>query len=198
MQIDLTGIELGPKMLACMERERLFVLHYLAICAEDGKGDASEAARRAGYSDPGKHSGSIRVQGHSLMHRERVREAMHEVAKTEFVGLLLPAVMARKKLIENGKHPDHAGAVNSTLSALGLGERSAVDLRVSGTVELNHTDAALADLRRLKTLGVPREKLLEIFGFSGLPRYEKMLALTDQRPKGETLNLEVADANSPE
>lgn len=181
MTIDLTGIELGPKMLACTERERLFVLHYLRICGEEGRGDASEAARRAGYADPGKHSASIRVRGHALMHRERVREAMFEVGKTEFVGLLLPAVMARKRLVENDKHPDHAGAVNSTLSALGLGERSTLDVNVSGSVELNHTDAAVADLRRLKALGVPREKLIEMFGYSGLERYEAMLAAKEPK-----------------
>lgn len=180
MAIDLTGIELGPKMLACTERERLFVLHYLTICVEEGQVNASEAARRAGYADPGGDSASIRVQAHSLMHRERVREAMHEVAKTEFVGLLLPAVAARKKLVGNDKHPDHAGAVNSTLSAMGFGERSTLDVNLKGEITVNHTDAALADLERLEALGVPEEKLVDLFGYSGLERYRKMLAA---RPK---------------
>jgi hypothetical protein len=37
------------------------------------------------------------------------------------------------------------------------------------------------DLQRLKSLGVPREQLLETFGYSGLDRYEKLLA--ERQPK---------------
>lgn len=174
--MEFSGIELGPKMQACTERERLFVLHYLNMCFEFGKVDATAAARLAGYSDPGGVSSAIRVRAHELMHRERVREAMIEVGRTEFIGLLLPAIAARKKLIEDGKHRDHGGAVSSTLSALGLGERSTVDVNVNGTVTVNHTDAAVDDLARMLELGVSREKLIEAFGYSGLERYERMLA----------------------
>ena len=37
-----------------------------------------------------------------------------------------------------------------------------------------------AEYRRLKALGVPREKLIESFGFSGLSRYEKLLEASDR------------------
>lgn len=179
--MDLTGIEFGPKMQACSERERQFVMHYLLICAEDGRPNASEAARRAGYADAGKDSTSIRVRAHTLIHRERVKEAIAEVGKREFVGLLFPAIFAARRLIEKPDHPDHAGMVKATLASLGLGERTAIDLNVSGSVTVNHTDAAIEDLRRLKALGVPRDKLVEMYGFSGLDRYEKMLAAADAR-----------------
>lgn len=173
--MDLAGIEFGPKMQACSERERKFVLHYLMICADEGKANATEAARRAGYADAGKDSASIRVRAHDLIHRDRVREAIAEVGRREFMGLLFPAIAAARSLLENPKHPDHAGMVKSTLAALGLGERTAVDINVNGEITVNHTDAALQDLRRLKALGVPRDKLIEMYGFSGLDRYEKML-----------------------
>lgn len=161
-------------MQACSERERAFVMHYLAICAEEGKGNATEAARRSGYEDSG--DAGIRVRGHQLLHRDRVRAAMVEVGRTEFLGLMFPSIIAARRLIENDKHPDHAGMVKSALSALGFGERTAVDLNVSGEVNLNHTDSALADLQRFIALGLPREKLVETFGASGLERYERMLA----------------------
>jgi hypothetical protein len=167
--------DIGPKMQACSERERAFVLAYLQA-GQLGSWDASAAARAAGCSDPGPHSSAIRVRGHELLHRERVIEAMDEVARKHFRGLLLPAVVAMGKLIEKGDHPDHAGAVKTTLSRLGIVERSGVDLNISGEVQVNHTDAALEDLRRMLALGVPREKLVEVFGFSGLSRYEKMLS----------------------
>jgi hypothetical protein len=53
-------------------------------------------------------------------------------------------------------------------------------------VTVNHTDAAIEDLRRLLALKVPREELVQIFGFSGLDRYEKMLEIADQRVSRET------------
>lgn len=171
--------ELGPKMKACSERERLFVWAFL----EQGCQDASDAARKAGFSDPGPQSSSIRVRGHELRHRPRVIEAMQEVARMYFGGLLLPAVLAAEDMITNPKHPDHAKMVQAVLGAQGLGERKAVDVNFAGEVTVNHTDAALDDLRRYLDLEVPRRKLEEIFGFSGLERYEKMLAAREGRAR---------------
>lgn len=179
--MDFAQIEFGPKMQACSAIERKFVWFYITDVAEGCKPNASEAARKAGYSDPGGDSASIRVQAHALMHRERVLAAIEEVGKKAFRGLFIPAIMAQKALLENEKHPDHAKVVQSTLSRLGLTERTGVDVNVTGEVHHNHTDAALNDLRALRELQVPREKLVEIFGFSGLSRYEKMLAETDAR-----------------
>lgn len=169
-------ITLGPKMQACSELERRFVW---ALLTQTGKPNATEAAREAGYKD--SDNGGIRVRAHVLMHRERVLEALEEVGRKAFRGLLLPSILATRALIENEKHPDHARTVQSTLSRLGFGERSGLDVNVSGEVTLNHTDAAVDDLRRLKALCVPQSKLEEIFGFSGLARYERMLAEADRR-----------------
>lgn len=169
--------ELGPKMQACSERERRFVWAFL----ENGCEDAADAARKAGCSDPGPQSSAIRVRGHELRHRPRVIEAMQEVARQYFGGLLLPAVLAAEDMITNKKHPDHAKMVLSTLSAHGLGDRTKIDVNHSGEVQVNHTDAAIDDLRRYLDLEVPRAKLVEIFGFSGLQRYERMLAEREGR-----------------
>ena len=134
--------ELGPKMQACSPRERLFVWAFL----EQGCQDAADAARKAGCSDPGPPSSAIRVRGHELRHRPRVIEAMQEVARMYFGGLLLPAVLAAEDMITNPKHPDHAKMVQAVLGAQGLGERKGIDLNVSGGVSVetkSHTDAAL-------------------------------------------------------
>lgn len=175
--MDLSQIELGPKMLACSVQERKFVLAYL----QNGGKDATAAARAAGYSDPGMHSSAIRVRGHEVLHRQRVLEAIKEVGNKYFQALLIPAIAAMEDLIDNPKHPDHAKTVFSTLSRLGLTERSGLDVNMSGSVTLNHTDEAIDQLRMLKSLAVPREKLVEIFGFSGLDRYERMLAEADHK-----------------
>ncbi len=169
--------ELGPKMLACSERERRFVWEFLL---NDCK-DATDAARKAGCSDPGPHSSAIRVRGHELRYRERVREAIQEVARAHFGGMLLPAVLAAEAVVMNAKHPDHAKMVLAVLGAQGLGARTGIDVNVSGSVTVNHTDAAVEDLARLLALNVPRERLIETFGYSGLPRLERMLADRDRR-----------------
>lgn len=162
-------------MQALAERERKFVWFYLT---NDGPPNGAQAARDAGYSDAGE---ACKVRAHSLLHRERVILALEEVGKKAFRGLLAPAVKAAGVLIRNAKHVDHSKAVFTTLARLGLGEKSTVDVNVSGEVQHNHTDAALADLRTLLSLSVPEEKLIEIFGFSGLSRYRKMLAETDAK-----------------
>jgi len=165
-------------MQACSERERKFVWFYIT---NEGKPNATQAARDAGYVDIGKESASIRVTAHGLLHRERVILALEEVGRKAFRGLLGPAVKAAASLIEDPKHFNHSQAVFTTLARLGLGEKSTVEVNVSGDVTVNHTDQALNDLRTLLGLGVAREKLVEIFGFSGLSRYEKMLAEQDAR-----------------
>lgn len=179
--MDFSEIELGPKMQACSERERKFVWFYVTNAADGDKPNASQAARDAGYADPGAENATVRVQAHALMHRERVLSAIEEVGKKAFRSLLVPAVMATSKLINDPKSPDHAKAVMSTLSRLGVTERSGIDVNVSGEVQHSHTDAALNDLRTLLSLSVPEEKLIEIFGFSGLSRYRKMLAEADAK-----------------
>jgi hypothetical protein len=175
--MDFSEIELGPKMQACSERERLFVWHYVT----DDDGNATEAARKAGYVD--SENGAIRRRGYMLIHRDRVLAAIEEVAGKAFRGLLAPAVRATRNMIENPKHADHAKTVLSTLSRLGKSERSGLDVHLGGELTVNHTDAALTDLRTLIGLGVAEEKLVEIFGFSGLSRYRKMLAETDAKAK---------------
>jgi hypothetical protein len=173
--MDFSEIELGPRMSALPERERKFVWFYLT---NEGKPNGAQAARDAGYSDK---SEGAKVLAHALLHRERVILALEEVGRKAFRGLLGPAVKAAAKLIEADKHPDHSKAVFTTLARLGLGEKSTVDVNVGGELTVNHTDSALNDLRTLLALAVPEEKLIEIFGFSGLSRYRKMLAETDAK-----------------
>jgi hypothetical protein len=173
--MDFSEIELGPRMQALPERERRFVWFYLT---NEGKPNGAQAARDAGYSDVGE---ACKVRAHLLLHRERVLLALEEVGKKAFRGLLGPAIKATAAMIADPKHADHAKTVSSTLARLGLTERTGVDVNVSGDLTVNHTDAALNDLRTLLSLAVPEEKLVEIFGFSGLSRYRKMLAETDAK-----------------
>jgi hypothetical protein len=160
--------DLGPKMLALNERERAFVCAYLA-----NAGNAKQAAITAGYSDLGD---AAKVRGHHLLHRPKILDALDEVGKKTFRGLLAPCLAAAKAIIERPDHPDHSKMVIALLSRLGYHERATVDVNISGSVELNPTDRAVEDLKIMLDLGVPEDKLLETFGYSGLGRYKKMVA----------------------
>lgn len=152
--------ELGPKMMACSEREQAFVMAYLS-----NGGNGTEAARAAGYSDPAKGdykgSAGIRVRAYELLHREKVLAAIEEVGRKEFRGLLVPALTALKTLLEKPDHTDHAKVVQSVLSRLGFSEKAAVEMNINHT-HTDRTGAALMD--RIKELaakhGLDPEKLL--------------------------------------
>ena len=181
----LASIPLGPKMQACNERERVFAFAYATGIASS----AAEAARLAGCSEPvlsrtGKRSNSLRSRASQILHKPRVMEAIEEVCRAEFRGLVPLVIGAAKRLLLNAEHPDHQKTVVSLLSRLGYGEQTQVAVSVSGEITVDHTTAALEDLRRLKALGVAREKLVETFGFSGLDRYERLLLEHDaKQPK---------------
>ena len=46
---------------------------------------------------------------------------------------------------------------------------------------VDHDAEAIAQLRMLKSLDVPRAKLEEVFGFTGLSRYERLLDIEDAK-----------------
>ncbi len=171
----------GPKMLALRDRERRFVWAFLMNAMTDGQENGAQAARDAGYSDVKE---GAKVRAHGLLHRGDVLDAMNEVAGRELRGLAIPAVVALGKLVSSAKHPDHRKSIEMVLNRVGHGERSAIDINVSGEITVNHTDEAIEQLRQLRELGVPRVKLEEVFGFSGLARYEKMLAEVERKRIG--------------
>jgi hypothetical protein len=167
----LAGLDMGPCLQACSERERIFAFAVGSGIADNN----SQAARLAGYAEPASQS------AFQVAHKERVVAAIEEVARSTFRALVPRVIRAAQKVIDDPKHKHHVPLILSLLSKMGYAERTAVDVNVSGAVTVNHTDRAVEDLRQLKELGVPREKLVELFGFSGLPRYEAMLAERDGR-----------------
>jgi hypothetical protein len=154
------------------ERWRKFVWNYVFNGA-----NGAEAARAAGYSDVKE---AAKVRAHILLQREDIDAAIQALTTKYLFSLAPKAAMALERLLDNPKHPKHDRAIDMVLNRSGHGETSKVDVSLSGNVAVSHSDAAVSDLRRLKALGLPRDRLLEVFGFSGLDRYERMLALTDQ------------------
>ena len=155
------------------ERERAFVWH--TVC---NGGNGRQAAIAAGYSDQGE---AAKVRAHALRAKDSIRAAMHECAWGLLGSLAIPAVRSLEALIEKPDHPDHFKAVTAVLSRIGFGEKVQINHHHSGSIDVSHTDAALEALSYLKSMAVPREKLVEQFGHSGLARYEKMLEERDAK-----------------
>lgn len=151
------------------DRERRFCWQYMW-----NGGNGSKAARDAGYSDK---SEGAKVRAHELLTRQDILDAIGELGRRYLYSLQPKALVRLGKLLESENERVAVKAVDMTLSRTGLSERTAIDLNVTGTVKtVDHTQAAVEDLRRLKAMGVPRDELVRVFGFSGLSRYEKLLA----------------------
>jgi len=155
------------------ERERAFVWHYMLNGA-----NGSKAAKAAGYSDVKE---GAKVRAHALLQRGDVQEALRALC-TKYLFSLAPKALFRLSTLLGSENERVAlKAVDMTLARTGFAERTALDVNVGGQVTVSHKDAAVEDLRRLKALGVPRAELERTFGFSGLTRYEKLLAAEDAK-----------------
>lgn len=167
------------------DRERLFVWHYMF-----NGGDGAKAARAAGYSDVKE---GAKVRAHGLLQKQEVQDALKSLC-TKYLFSLAPVALVnlRKHLMSDNERIS-LKATEMTLSRTGFAERQSLDVNVSGSVEVNHTEETLTQLRTLKDLGVPRDKLVDIFGFSGLARYEGMLAERAQRAAPKMIEGEVVE-----
>jgi hypothetical protein len=170
----LEGIPQGPKMQALRtDRERAFAFAYATGICET----AADAAKLAGYGRP------YRKSAYQVIHKPRVTEAIEEVSRERFRNLVPMVISAAERVLRDPSHKDHGRLISSLLGRMGYSEKTSLDVNVSGAVVVNHVDAAVDDLRRLKALNVPHEKLLEVFGFSGLERYEQLLLERDSKTK---------------
>ncbi|HUZ32268.1 MAG TPA: hypothetical protein VMV19_09245 [Xanthobacteraceae bacterium] len=167
--------DFGPAMSACLPKERAFVLVLL-----EGKSGA-QAAREAGY---GAQDGTSTAEtmariAHRTLGRGRVIDALAEQSRKTIRSLAPVAIQAVRDVLTTTNHKDRAKV------ALNLIERvdptvTRVDAHVTHEI-VDHRKDALEQLRSLKALGVAREKLEELFGFTGLPMLEKQLAEQDAK-----------------
>jgi len=105
----LKGVELGPAMLECNERERLFAfLVGSGLCETAG-----EAAEQAGYGRPFKAS------AYQAKQKPRVIAAIEEVARVQFRNLVPAVIRAAERVIDDPKHKQHVPLIISLLGRLG-------------------------------------------------------------------------------
>jgi hypothetical protein len=113
MDGPLKGIELGPAMFECNERERVFAfLVGSGLCETAG-----EAAEQAGYGRPFNQS------AYQARQKARVIAAIEEVAKVQFRNLVPAVIRAAERVIEDPKHKQHVPLIISLLGGSGIRRR---------------------------------------------------------------------------
>jgi hypothetical protein len=168
----------GPKMLALpSDRHRAFVRSLYDV--KPGFGFAVKAAKLSGWGCETSSPQSMATIASRLMHDERVLEAIREEDEKHIRSSAPRAIAALSRLIETPSAKDHVRGIGIVLDRVHPAQtHHQVDVHHH---TIDHTVEAVAQLRMLKGLDVPRSKLEEVFGFSGLARYERLLDLDDAK-----------------
>lgn len=167
---------LGPAMAECTPPERKFVR---ALFDDDGqkRGLFARAAKAAGYSAT-SNDGLSRA-ANKLFHRPRVIAAIQELTKLLIRKDAPMAVRTVREIMSDKSHRDRLKAARTVLERV-----DAVEQHHKVDVEINdrrksHDEQAIEILRYYKSLGLDRDALEKIFGFSGHSILEEKLAKAD-------------------
>ena len=129
-----------------------------------------------------EHAKSWSVIAARFAHDEKVLAALHEEDQKRIRASAPRAIRALQHLIEDPEHKDHARGIGMVLDRVHPAEtRHTVDV----VHHVDHDAEAIAQLRMLKQLDVPRAKLEAVFGFTGLSRYERLLDIEDAKRRPE-------------
>jgi hypothetical protein len=163
--------EWGPCMRALpSDRWRAFVEHL--VLGAGGHGAQAAAARKAGFGHARTRPITMAKIASRLARDDRVISAIAEESR-KIIRIGAPAAArALLNLVNDPTHKDHGRAVGLLLARTDP-ETSTQNINV--THKLLDPDAeAIEELRALRQLGTPREKLLELFGPNGLERVEAL------------------------
>lgn len=166
---------LGPAMQALNPRQRTFAEGLMIGLS------MSEAYRAAGYKDT-KAEYTARAASR-LAHSDPIIAALQELTKSKLRLLAPKAITAVDEILGDKYHKDRAKVAENILGRLDP-IVSKVDAHVTHEI-IDHTAEAVQELRMLKQLGVAREKLLEMFGHTGLGIYERIMAEEDEKASSQ-------------
>jgi hypothetical protein len=183
---EFANVKWGPAMRALSDRGRAFVLALFSVAP--GFGAAVRAAQEACYGTTTSTPQSMASIASGLMHDEKILAAVREHSERYIKNSAPRALTALMNLIEDPSSRDHARGIAMLLDRVHPVE-SHHSIDVQHTVTVDHRKETLDSLRAFKRLGVSRERLLEIFGFSGLSIYERELEREDAEAAGQTPRL---------
>ncbi|MBN9051553.1 MAG: hypothetical protein J0H78_19005 [Rhizobiales bacterium] len=163
--------DLGPAMRVCLPKEREFVLNMLAGM------NKAQAARHAGYGLPHSTAETMAKTALRLSQRPRVVAALVEEAQKALRSMAPEAIGSLRELLTTFDPKAKLKAIEVILARTDPAVQR-IDQNVK--VEVVDRDAEnLKALRAFKASGATRQFLEEWFGYSGLLRYEKMIAVED-------------------
>jgi hypothetical protein len=144
------------------------------LLEEPGRGAATAAARAAGFGKANSSALTMAQIASRLLRDPRVVAALAAESKKLLRAGAPEATKALMALIRNPEHRDHGRAIGLVLARVDP-EVAKHDFNVTHRVVDSDTEA-LEELRAVRALGAPREKLIELFGGNGLARLEKLEA----------------------
>src|SRR5262249_54689681 len=188
----IESVELGEAMEALSAKEQAFVRALFLPGTT-----AADAAAIAGYGAP---DGSTTRKNYAriafrLKSRASIVRAIVEESARTVKSLGPEALQGMREILADKKNKDRGKMIRFIVEkidpALMLHQHQH---RHEHNIKIDHEAEAIKILRWMRDeLGVPREKLIEHFGHSGLGRYEKMLA--EQGPK--LIEASPAEENPP-
>jgi hypothetical protein len=156
---------------------RDFVYYY--VTHPPGHGAQTRAARAAGFCKKDTPPSTLAKRAWTVAHDPRAIAAIAEQSKLVVRAGAPEAVAALYNMIRTPEHKDHARAVAMVIDRV---DPAIAHQAVSVTHQLVDVDTeALEELRALRKLGAPREKMLELFGPNGLDRIERLEAADNAR-----------------
>ena len=184
MSLAAIELELSPEMEALSQKQRSFVNFYIPLALKRKDGAATAAARAAGYCSEKSRPITVANSAQQLLRNPRIVAAIAAESYQLMRASVLDAVRVYRTVMNNPRAKDAdklraADAVSARADPIVSGHVMRVEHEHRHVVD--HTKAAIDGLRWMKSMGVPRDKLIEHFGENGLPRYEKMLAIEDAR-----------------
>jgi hypothetical protein len=173
-QRDDDDAEYGPAMSALNTRQRAFVMNLFTGSGRYGR--YSEVYLKAGYASSNPEA--VSACASRLLHSDSVQAAISEVCRRALGGMAHDAIGVVAEILADPTHKDRLKAATRVL------DHAAPTVQQISVTHEDVTPASrdkdlVAYLRELIALGVERNKLVEKFGFSGLSRYEKLLAIED-------------------
>jgi phage terminase small subunit len=165
-------------MAALTPRERRFVVELFMPGVT-----AASAAQIAGFGNEdgtSKRETLARI-ARRKMTRPHIVAAIQEEQRHVVRALAPSAVRALREILGNRAHKDRLKAARTVFARTDpeqVDHHHQHDHRVT---VVDHEAETLKALRWMLDAGVPRKKLLEHFGFTGLSRYERMLEERERR-----------------
>jgi hypothetical protein len=185
--------ELSAAEAACSPMERRFV--YWLMNLPPKRGFRVQAAKLAGYGKNRRNGQPSTAHvlnsiAQDLLSKQKIVDLITEVTKKQIRSAAPEALAAVREIIADPEHRDRLKAASVILERIEP-TMQRFDVRVQHQV-VDRDAEAVAYLRKLKALGVSREKLEQELGYSDLPRYERLLELEDAKNAVPVIDAEYA------